>query len=527
MSIFYIFGFLFFISCFSSCTGSGSEPEYQRPNILFCLADDASFPHMSAYGTTWVNTPAFDRVAKEGVLFMNAYTPNAKCAPSRATILTGRNSWQLEEAGNHWPYFPAKFKTFMEVLGEHGYFTGHTLKGWAPGKPGEENGEKRLLTGKAYNDRTLEPPTEHISKIDYAANFEDFLNEKPEDEPFCFWYGSVEPHRAYEYGSSLRYGKSTDEIGQVPAFWPDNDTVRTDMLDYALELEYFDQHIGKMLKILEEKGELDNTIIVITSDNGMPFPRVKGQAYEMSNHLPLAIMWKNGIKNVGRKVNDFISFIDFTPTFLELTEIPFEKSGMEAVEGKSFTDILFSNKEGFIKAERDHVLIGKERHDVGRPGDVGYPIRGIVKGNFLYVKNYENSRWPAGNPETGYLNTDGGATKTSILEMRRRGENKEFWRLNFGKRMEEELYDISKDLNCIHNLAMNPDFVHVANNLRKQMENELKKQGDPRMFGKGYIFDQYEYANPADVNFYLRFIRNEAVKAGWVNESDFEKGKID
>ena len=207
----YLGSFLFFSILFS-CTTAEIEQEYQRPNILFCIADDASFPHMSAYGTTWIKTPAFDRVAREGVLFMNTYTPNAKCAPSRACILTGRNSWQLEEAGNHWAYFPAKFKTFMETLGEHDYFVGHTLKGWAPGKPGEVNGEKRFLTGKAYNARTLEPPTEHISKNDYAANFEDFLNEKPEGEPFCFWYGSVEPHRAYKYGSSLRYGKSPEEI---------------------------------------------------------------------------------------------------------------------------------------------------------------------------------------------------------------------------------------------------------------------------------------------------------------------------
>jgi arylsulfatase A-like enzyme len=453
---------------------------------------------------------------------MNAYTPNAKCAPSRASILTGRNSWQLEEAGNHWAYFPAKFKTFMEALGEHGYFVGHTLKGWAPGRPGEINGEKRLLTGKAYNERTLEPPTEHISKNDYAANFEVFLNEKPEGEPFCFWYGSVEPHRAYEYGSSLRNGKSIDEIEKVPAFWPENDTVRTDMLDYALELEYFDQHIEKMLNILKEKGELDNTIIVVTADNGMPFPRVKGQAYEMSNHLPLAIMWKNGIKKAERKVNDFISFIDFAPTFLELAGITVEESGMQPIEGKSLTGILFSDEEGQINEVRDHVLIGKERHDVGRPNDVGYPIRGIVKGNYLYVKNYEPSRWPAGNPETGYLNTDGGAAKTVILEMRRRRENDEYWRLAFGKRMEEELYDISKDMDCLNNLALNPEFVQIANNLREQMEEELKEQGDPRMFGKGYIFDEYEYANPADVNFYERFMKGEEVKAGWVNESDFE-----
>ena len=83
-----------------------------RPNILLAIADDWSFGHAGAYGSTWVRTPAFDRVAREGLLFTHAYTPNAKCAPSRAILLTGRHSWQLEEAANHVPFFPRKFKTW-------------------------------------------------------------------------------------------------------------------------------------------------------------------------------------------------------------------------------------------------------------------------------------------------------------------------------------------------------------------------------------------------------------------------------
>ncbi len=80
----------------------------KRPNILFCLADDAGM-HFGAYGCPWVDTPAFDRLARDGLLFQQAYTCNAKCAPSRASILTGRNSWQLKDAANHQCYFPAEF----------------------------------------------------------------------------------------------------------------------------------------------------------------------------------------------------------------------------------------------------------------------------------------------------------------------------------------------------------------------------------------------------------------------------------
>ena len=98
-------------------TGCMSPDVDEKPNILFCIMDDASI-HMGAYGYEWCKTPAFDEIAEQGILFMNAYTPNAKCAPSRSSVLTGRNSWQLEEAANHVVNFPAKFKTFPEVLKE-------------------------------------------------------------------------------------------------------------------------------------------------------------------------------------------------------------------------------------------------------------------------------------------------------------------------------------------------------------------------------------------------------------------------
>lgn len=227
-----------------------SAGEDRRPNILFCIADDATYLHFSAYGCKWVNTPGFDRVASQGILFTNAYTPNAKCAPSRASLLTGRNSWQLEEAGNHIACWPEnKYPTYCETLSQNGYFVGFTGKPWAPGNMGKIDGKNRELNGKAFQTRKKDPPTTGISNVDYAANFEDFMNEKPKDKPWCFWYGGHEPHRGYQYGSGKNLGgKSTNQITKVPQFWPDNDTVRNDMLDYAYEIEYFDGHLEQMLR---------------------------------------------------------------------------------------------------------------------------------------------------------------------------------------------------------------------------------------------------------------------------------------
>jgi N-sulfoglucosamine sulfohydrolase len=496
-------------------------PERQtRPNILFCIADDASFPYLSAYGCKWVKTPNFDRIAKGGIIFSNAYTCSAKSAPSRSSILTGRNTWTLKEAANHSPHFPAEFKSIVETLGENGYNVGYTGKGWAPGDPGKVNGVLRKLTGNNYSQLTLVPPTKDISNDDYAGNFNKFLTEN-KDKPWFFWYGGIEPHRNYEWGSGIKKGhKSLTDIDKVPPFWPDNDTIRTDMLDYAFEVEYFDNQLGKILDFLTKSGQLENTLIVVTSDNGMPFPRVKGNEYEMSNHLPLAMMWQKGIRKTGRVINDMVSFSDLAPTFAQVASIDWAKSGMKPATGKSLTDILYSDKDYLVTKSRDHVLIGRERNDVGRPNDEGYPIRGIVKDGFILLKNYEPQRWPACNPETGYLDCDGSPTKTYIINMRRQGKSDLFWKYSFDKRPLLELYNIRKDPQCLTNLIGDKSLFQFAKQLEKQMEDELKVQGDPRMFGNGAIFDHYPYSG-AVKDFYNRFMKGE-IEANWVEKTDFE-----
>lgn len=503
-----------------SCTATAAP----RPNILFCIADDASYPHTSAYGCPWAKTPGFDRVAREGILFTRAYTPNAKCAPSRACVITGRNSWQLEAAANHICHFPAKFKTYAEALSENGYFVGYTAKGWAPGDPGQIEGRPRQLTGTPFNRRTLKPPTTGISPIDYAANFRDFLAARPAGKPFCFWYGGLEPHRGYEYGSGVaKGGKSPGQIAKVPAFWPDNEIVRNDMLDYAFEIEHFDHHLQQMLAALDQIGQLDNTLVIVTSDNGMPFPRCKAQEYELSNHMPLAVMWKKGIRAPGRVVDDFVSFIDFAPTFLEVAGLTSQQCGMQPCQGRSLCDLFASDKSGQVNPLRDHVLIGKERHDVGRPHDWGYPIRGIFKDGFLYLRNFEPSRWPGGNPETGYLECDGSPTKTLCLEARDQPEQRKYWEWSFGKRGEEEFYHVAQDPECMTDLVSSPQYTARKLQMKAQLLSELQKQGDPRVFGHGEIFDTYEYAQPGQRGFYERFLKGEKVKAGWVKDSDFQK----
>lgn len=498
-----------------------------RPNILFAIADDASWWTMGAYGCGWVRTPGFDRVAREGLLFTRAYTPNAKCAPSRACILTGRNSWQLEAACNHVCFFPLRFKTYAEALAEHGYFVGKTAKGWAPGIARDAHGRPRHLAGRPFDRRKLRPPARGITSTDYAANLSDFLDAVPSGKPWCFWYGSREPHRGYEYGSGVaKGGKRLEDIQRVPGIWPDNAVVRHDLLDYAFEIEHFDRHLVLMLEELERRGQLDHTLVVVTADNGMPFPRVKGQVYDDSNHLPLAIMWPEGIRCPGRVIDDLVSFIDFAPTFIEVAGLDWAETGMAPATGRSLTPFFRDERSGRLDPQRTHLLIGKERHDVGRPHDQGYPIRGLFTAEWLYLRNFEPSRWPAGNPETGYLNCDGSPTKTEILARHRLDAADPFWQTAFGKRPAEELYHLSEDPDCLENLADEPAYAAIKQQLAARMEQELRAQGDPRLLGPPDYFERLPYAQEDHRGFYEKFMAGHPLKAGWVNPSDFEPAPL-
>lgn len=457
----------------------------ERPNILFCIADDWGWPHAGAYGVgDWVKTPSFDRVAREGLLFENAFTSNPKCCPSRASMVAGRNTWQMKEAVNHIVKWPKEFISYVDLLDEAGYHVGLTGKGWGPGTWEGSNREYNPA-GPGYDEFHTAPPLPGMSRTDYARNFiEGFMAARPSQEtPFCFWLGTFEPHRGYDEGAGLRAGKDPGDV-ELPTYFPDEKDIRSDMLDYALEVEHFDAHVGRVLDYLEEIGELDNTLVVVTSDHGMPFPRVKGQIYEHGFHLPLAIRWGNGAPG-NRVISDFVNVRDFAPTFLEAAGLP----PHEQFTGRSMMTLLTSEKSGWIESDmRSVMLIGKERHDLGRPNDWGYPVRAIRTPEYLYVHNYEPNRWPAGNPKTLYRNCDGGPTKSRLLNSFDR-----WYALSFGKRPEHELYRISVDADCVENLAQDPKHAQTVASLREDVESMLKAEGDLRALGRPEWFDTIEY----------------------------------
>jgi uncharacterized sulfatase len=482
---------------------TGQEPQ-KPPNILFAISDDQSFPHASAYGAHWINTPAFDRVAREGVLFTNAFSASPGCSPSRAALLTGRNTWQIENAGTHASSFPIQYMVYPDLLEEAGYFVGYTQKGWGPGN-WKISGRTRNPAGEAFNGHKMEAPTSGISSNDYAANFSDFLENRPEGKPFCFWYGASEPHRVFEKGSGLKAGKKLEEV-KVPPFLPDSDEVRSDLLDYAVEIEWFDQHLGQMLQLLEEAGELDNTIIVVTSDNGMAFPRAKANLYEFGNHVPLAIRWGDKVPG-NRRVEDVVNLIDLFPTYLEAIGLkhPSEKYPLE---GKSLMNILLSDQEGKVDPERKGTYAARERHSSSRWNNHTYPQRSLRTDQYLYIRNFKPERWPAGAPQKyeedgtlgemhqAYHDIDACPTQDFLVNHRNDPEIGIYFHLAVDKRPEEEFFDILKDPGCLNNLANDPAFREELLAHRNQLGGYLMETDDPRVTGKGDIYESYIRYSP-------------------------------
>ncbi|MEN9577491.1 MAG: hypothetical protein RJA70_500 [Pseudomonadota bacterium] len=458
------------------------------PNILFAIADDASQDSFdpSSQASRYVDTPAFDKLAAEGMWFANAYDSNPKCAPARATLLSGRHFWQNREAANHFSNFPAALPRYTQVLVDNGWVAAQTGKGWGPGK------NLGFGTGDDYSDLKLNAKTASgINATDYSGNFKAFLSKTPKPQRWTFWYGATEPHRVYEAGSGVKNGKQLANV-HVPLYYPDEPLIRSDLADYAVEVEWYDKHLGEIVEHLRSTGELDNTIVLATSDHGMPFPRVKGNLYEQGHHVPLVVRWPKLIKP-GRKVIDFVNFPDFAPTYLELAGIRPPKE----MTGRSFLDVLRSEASGQVDPSRDFVVTGKEFHDPCGTDpddptevDANYPVRAIRKGDLLYLHNLKPKRWPASDPPK-YANVDDSPTLQRVIALAGDTVLGKYYDLSLGKRVEEELYNVKLDPDCVNNLADNADGQEAKTQLRAQMEAFLKEHGDPRTLGDGEVFEEY------------------------------------
>ena len=312
------------------------------------------------------------------------------------------------------------------------------------------------------------------------------IQRLPGGKPFCFWFGTSDPHRPYEAGSGAARGMNLRDI-RVPAFLPDCPEVRSDIADYLFEVERWDRELGEALDLMEKAGRLDNTIVVITSDNGMPFPRAKGNLNDYGVRMPCHVQWRARVKG-NRVIDDFISHTDFAPTFLEACGL----KPPAAATGRSLLPLLTGGRSGRVESQRGHMLVGRERHTNASAGSVGYPMRAIRTHDHLLIRNYEPDRWPASDPER-YADIDGGPTKSYLLDHRNAPAVKPLFELGCAKRPAVELYALKDDPFQMRNLAGHAADRTAEQRLLAQLQGELKRLGDPRETGGPVQFDSYPY----------------------------------
>lgn len=373
--------------------------------------------------------------------------------------------------------FPDKFDTYPLVLEKAGYTTGLTGKGWGPGRTQTKG---RHVAGRP------------------GPKFPEFLKRAPKDKPWVFWLGTSDPHRPFAKGSGAKSGMDLAKI-KLFGHFPDTPEVRGDVADYYFEVQRFDRLVGQAIAALEAAGQLDNTIIVMSGDHGMPFPRCKSNNYDCGARVPLAIRWPKGIK-AGTVVKDFVSMVDLAPTYYEAAGIPIPKD----VTGRSLLPLLAGKGGG----DRSFVLHGKERHCPGQeaPDMGGYPTRAIRTRDFLYLHNFRPDRWPAGTPNYAkaaianawLADCDNGPTKTYMVDNRDKdAHHRKLYDLSFGKRPADELYDLEKDPEQLVNVAADPAYAKAVKEMKDRLFAELKRTGDPRVIGEGPDFDSFKYLGGA------------------------------
>ena len=468
----------FLIAASSCSTSEKRETAKVRPNILILMSDNHLFSHLGCYGDPVVQTPNIDKVAKEGVLFTHAFCQSPSCTPARAAMLTGRDVWQLKEGANLWGSLPSDLVVYPDLLEKAGYHVGIEGKGWGPGNY-QASGWKRDPGGNRYN------------------SFEEFYNEAERGQPWCYWFSSRNPHRPFGNDGGKKANIDLNKI-KVPAYLPDVLPVREDMEGYYSEIEHFDDEVGDYLSLIGEMGQLENTVVVICSDNGWQMPRGLANLYDFGSRIPLIISWPGHFIG-GREVDDFVLINDFAPTFLELAGVPVP----EIMTARSLVNILKSEKSGQVESHRDFVITARERHAFVRKSGAGYPGRAIRTNEYLYIRNYEPTRWPAGDPPL-YGDVDAHMlqypcpTKMYILKNKDKEEVAPFFEMAFGKRPEEELYDLSKDPEQLVNVADQPEYMEIKAKLSNQLKEYLSKTGDPREGGEPFDFDGAEYYMDAD-----------------------------
>jgi len=384
-----------------------------EPNFVIFIADDMAWNDCGPYGHAKIKTPNIDRLANEGLRFDRAYLTCSSCSPSRCSTLTGRYPHSTDAGELHLP-LPASQTLFSTPLREKGYYTASVGK-WHLGN-------------------------EVISQMDLVkqgggpggeGDWVETVKNRPKDKPFFFWLAATDPHRSYN--PDKIENRHTADDANVPPYFPDISVVREDLANYYDEISRFDEYIGKVLNVLQEQGVLDETLILVMSDNGRPFPRCKTTILEDGVKTPFIVRYPPLVKP-GTMTNSIVSTIDIAPTFIELAGA----AKPDSFQGKSYVPIL----------RRPKAILNLSAFSEHNWHDYRAYERSVCTEKYRYVKN-----WLPELPRTPPADAVRSPTYNAMQRLLAEGKLNAAQIQVFNKpQPAEELFDIINDPHCLKNL---------------------------------------------------------------------------
>ncbi|PIK56590.1 hypothetical protein BSL78_06511 [Apostichopus japonicus] len=481
--------FCFFI-CINCLNGQKRSSHSRRDrNVLVIIADDAGF-ETQVYNNTVCKTPNLNALAAKSLIFKHAYTSVSSCSPSRSAILTGLPEHQNGMYGLHNTYH--HFESFDEVQSLSKILNNSNIRTGLIGK-------KHVGPESVYPFE-FEYSGEDYSILQVGRNITKMkeLTQKffqtQDERPFFLYIGFHDPHRCGhthpEYGAFCeKFGNGEAGMGTmpdwkpvlydpkdviVPYFVPDTPIVREELSAQYTTISRLDQGIGLVLKELEAAGYSDNTLILYSSDNGIPFPYGRTNAYEPSTMEPLLVSSPLTTDRNGQTTEAFASLVDIVPTVLDWFNVSypsyhiFGKTKDVELTGKSLLPLLHEEPtEGF-----DRAFMSQDLHEI----TMFYPMRALRTRTMRLIHNL-NFRMPFPIDQDFYIS----GTFQDILNRTREGQPLH-WFSNLQKyynRPEWELFDLKEDPQETRNVAMEEQYSVILKDMKLQLLNWQNVTSDP------------------------------------------------
>ncbi len=456
--------FLLLFGRTASVVAQENEEDPDPPNIVLFIADDMYYTDSGAYGNEDVHTPNIDQLAETGVKFTRAFTATPMCTPTRHQLFTGIYPVRSGGYPNHSEVYKGTRSMFhhFRKLGYSVALVGKQHIGPPSSFPYTYLGGRNFDAGKGTpipleNARTF---IKHNDKHTYVR--------KNSSQPWLLTVASLQPHEPWNRGQPELY--PPDEL-TVPSFLVDVPKTRKQLSKYYAEVTYMDRQVGRVIQMLDDLDELDETLFMFFSEHGASMPFGKYSLYELGMRSQLIVRWPGEVEP-GTTTDAMVEFVDVVPTLIEAaggdpesfsTGIGGGPDGGKGFDGSSFLSVL----KGKTDQHKEyvfgvHTTPGGSKHP--------YPIRSVRSERYKLIWNLNHEKTVPSVKKFDLIS----AWKKVMKENEHARKRVEYAK----KRPEFELYDLQEDPFELNNLASDPEQKQTVNELKAKMQAWMDQQGD-------------------------------------------------